>query len=344
MTDDRRLEGDTQRLGGDARPGGNDGRGGGDDRRTLEGGDVVQTDGDVVQPDGDVVQPDGGYATLTDADVGRAGDSGTWYRQLLVVAETEYRLAIRSRWAIAMTGIFAAFALGLTTFSGSSVSPEGFERTVASLAVLAVYLVPLVALAFSYDAIVGREESGWLHTLFALPVERAWLVVGSALGRAVVLASATILGFGIAGGFLLREFGLAGFDAYVGFLLATAGLGLAFLAIGVLVSSLAREKTHALGISLLVWAWFVLVHDLLGLGLIAAFDLSDAAVSAMLLANPTGIFRALVLGSLGAAGDAGFATVLADSGLSSGLLVAALLAWIVLPTTLAALAIRRRRL
>ncbi|MFP8952189.1 ABC transporter permease [Natrialbaceae archaeon A-arb3/5] len=297
-------------------------------------------------------KPDGGYNTAVGTETARttalessqSGESGVWYRQLLVVAETEYRLAVRSRWAVALIAIFAAFALGLTTFSGASVSPAGFERTVASLAVLAVYLVPLVALAFSYDAIVGREESGWLQTLFALPIDRGWLVVGSALGRAVVLASATIVGFGIAGGFLLVEFGLPGFDTYVVFLLATVGLGLAFLALGVLISTLAREKTHALGISLLAWAWFVLVHDLLGLGLIAAFGLSDTAVSAMLLANPTGIFRALVLGTLGAAGDAGFAAVLAEAGVSTGALVGALLAWIAVPIALAAVAIRRRRL
>lgn len=297
-------------------------------------------------------QTDGGYKPVPTAmaantetpTVGNGTGSGQWYRQLLVVAETEYRLAVRGRWAIALTAIFAAFALGLTTFSGASVSPDGFKRTVASLAVLAVYLVPLIALAVSYDVVVGREESGWLQTLFSLPVDRAWIVVGAALGRAVVLASAAVIGFGVAGGFLLQEFGLAGFETYVAFLLATVGLAIVFLAIGVFVSTVASEKTHALGISLLVWAWFVLVHDLLGLGIIAAFDLSEAAVSAMLLANPTGIFRALVLGSLGASGDAGFAAVLAESGLSTGVLVGALVAWIAVPIALAALAIRRRRL
>ncbi|RQH02492.1 ABC transporter permease [Natrarchaeobius oligotrophus] len=287
---------------------------------------------------------DGGFATAAAAEVGRTDDAGVWYRQLLVVAETEYRLAIRSRWAVAMTAIFAAFALGLTTFSGSSASPVGYERIVASLAVLAVYLVPLVALAFGYDAIVGREESGWLQTLFALPIDRAWLVVGAALGRAIAFASATILGFGIAGGFLLAEHGVGGFDVYAAFLLSTVALGLVFLGLGILASTLAAEKTHALGLSLLAWAWFVLVHDLLGLGIVAAFDLPDAAVSATILANPTGIFRALVLGTLGAAGDAGFATVLADAGLSTPVLVGALLAWIAVPIALAALIIRRRRL
>ncbi|MCU4753641.1 ABC transporter permease [Halobacteria archaeon AArc-curdl1] len=269
--------------------------------------------------------------------------SKTVGRQVLVLAESEYRLAIRSRWAVALTGIFAAFALGLTTFSGASVSPEGFDRTVASLAVLAVYLVPLVALAFSYDAIVGREESGWLQTLFSLPVSRAWIVLGTALGRGAILASATIIGFGVAGGFLLLEFGLAGFDTYVAFLLSTVALGLAFLAFGVLLSTLAREKTHALGFALLAWAWFVLVHDLLALGILSAFDLPGTALSALLLANPTSVFRALVLGSLGAAGDAGFASVLAEAGLSPGVLLGALLAWIVVPIALAAVAIRRRR-
>ena len=287
------------------------------------------------------VSADGGYATATAVPVERRGlDHGL--RQTLAIAGTEYRLAIRNRWAVAMTVVFAAFALGLTTFSGAAVGPDGYGRTVASLAVLAVYLVPLVALAFGYDAIVGRAESGWLQALFALPVGRGRIAVGAAVGRVVVLASAIIVGFGIAGGFLLAEFGLAGFDVYAGFLLATVGLGAVFLALAVLLSTLAGEKAHALGLALLAWAWFVLVHDLLALGVIAATSLPDAAVSALLLANPTGIYRALVLGGLGAAGDAGYAGVIAEAGFGDGALLVALIVWIVVPIGLATLAIRRR--
>ncbi|SEQ95967.1 ABC transporter permease [Natrinema salaciae] len=286
-------------------------------------------------------KPDGGYETAP--VVAHDGGSGTTAGQLLVVAETEYRLAVRSRWAVALTAIVTVFALGMATFSGSDASPVGFDRVVASLSALVVYLVPLVALAFSYDAVVGREESGWLQTLFSLPVSRSRVVLGTAVGRAIVLASATVIGFGVAGILLLLEYGFGGFDAYVGFLLAAVGLGLAFLAIGVCLSTLAREKTHALGLALIAWAWFVLVHDLLALGVIGAFSLPDLAISAMVVANPTGVFRALVLGALGAGGDAGFAAVLAAAGLSPAVLVAALLAWIGGPIALAAVAIRRRR-
>lgn len=280
--------------------------------------------------------------TLVDGAQNASVGDGLW--RIVAVAGNEYRIAIRNRWALALTALFGVFALALVTFSGSSVSPEGFDRVVASLAVLAVYLVPLAALAFGYDTVVGSNESGWLDVLFALPVARAHVVIGKFLGRSLILAAATLVGFGVAGGFLLLEHGFGGSRTYLGFALATVGLGLSFLAMSTLISTVAREKTHSLGVSLLAWAWFILVHDVLSLGVIAAFPLSDRAVSALLLANPSGTYRALVLGALGAGGDAGFAAVLTAAGLSPPVLVTALVVWIVVPIALAAVLVRRRRL
>jgi Cu-processing system permease protein len=105
---------------------------------------------------------------------------------------------------------------------------------------------------------------------------------------------------------------------------------------------LVSEKAHALGLALLAWAWFVLVHDLLALGVISAFDLPDAAITAMVLTNPASVFRLLVLAPLTTAGESGFAAVLAMSGLSIELLVVALVAWIAVPLGLAAAVIGRR--
>ena len=289
-----------------------------------------------------VPETDGGFETgFLPVDPGheRGGIGRT-----LSIAAIEYRLAVRSRWALALTGLFLAFSLALATFSGASVAPQGYERVVASLAALAVYLVPLAALAFGYDAIVGSEESGWLHALFALPVARSRVVIGTYLGRAVVLASAIVVGFGVSGLLLLREFGVAGWPTYLWFTLASVGVALAFLSIAVFVSTIAAEKAHALGLSLLAWAWFVLVHDLLSLGVIAAFALPDRAVTAMVLANPTGVFRVLVLSQLETAGTGGFTAILAATDLSVGLLAAALLAWIVVPLVAAAALVRRRTL
>ncbi|RLM62644.1 ABC transporter permease [Halorubrum sp. Atlit-26R] len=265
-------------------------------------------------------------------------------RHVLVVAVTEYRLAVRSRWALALTGLFVVFGGVILTFSGSAVGPAGAERVVASLTSLAAYLVPLAALALGYDAIVGREEEGWLAVVFSLPVRRSEVVAGTYLGRLAVLAGATVLGFGFSGALIVREFGTGALSAFLGFLGGTVGVGGAFLAVALLLSTVAREKTHALGSALLVWVWFVLVHDLLALGIVAAAELPDAALSALVLSNPVSAFRVFVLSGLGTTAGGGFTAVLAGSGLSATSLAASLVAWCVVPVAVAARLVRRRRL
>ena len=279
-------------------------------------------------------------STETDATGGVRGA----LRHVFVVAVTEYRLAVRSRWALALTGLFVIFGAMILTFSGSAVGPAGAERVVASLTSLAAYLVPLAALALGYDAIVGREDEGWLAVVFSLPVRRSEVVAGTYLGRLAVLSGATVLGFGFSGALIAREFGIGESTAFLGFLGGAVAVGAAFLAVATLLSTVAREKTHALGASLLVWVWFVLVHDLIALGVVAAVELLDAALSALVLSNPVSAFRVLVLSGLGTTAGGGFTAVLAGSGLSTVSLSLALVAWCVAPILVAAVLVRRRRL
>lgn len=283
-----------------------------------------------------------GYPT-EQATQDAAGGMPTITRQFLAIASVEYRLGVRSRWPVALTGVFLAFALGLTTFSGAAVAPEGFARVVASIGMLTVYLVPLAALAYGFDAVVGDEESGWLPVLLALPVSRTTIILGTFLGRATILTGAIIIGFGIPGLLLLGEYGTAGWGAYVWFLGFTTLLGLVFLSLGVLASAVVADKAHALGLALLAWAWFVLVHDLLSFGVIAAFSLAEHAIIGMVLLNPTGLYRVLVLGELGASGTGGFGSVTTAVGIHPWLLVCGLLVWVAVPMAGAVVAIRRRQ-
>ena len=283
-------------------------------------------------------------ATAEPAEAASADGARGALRHVFVVAVTEYRLAVRSRWALALTGLFVVFGGVMLTFSGSAVGPAGAERVVASLTSLAAYLVPLAALALGYDAIVGREEEGWLAVVFSLPVRRSEVVAGTYLGRLAVLAGATTLGFGFSGALIVREFGIGALSAFLGFLGGTLGVGAAFLAVALLLSTVAREKTHALGGALLAWVWFVLVHDLLALGVVAAVELPDAALSALVYANPVSAFRVFVLSGLGTTAGGGFSAVLAGSGLSAGALAASLAAWCVVPVAVAGALVGRRRL
>lgn len=290
-------------------------------------------------------QADGGVETPSVvAQPTRRADGGTrvaWWRHVGIVATQAYRLSVRNRWAHALTGLFALLSILLTVFGGSSLGPARVDAIVVSLAQLATYLVPLAALVYGFDTVVGPEERGWLDVLFALPVPRARIVFGSYLGRAVTLAAAILVGFAPAGAALAASAGLVQWPLFVAFLLGAVGLGLAFLALAVLVSTIAAEKTHALGGVLVVWVWFVFVHDLLALGAVAATDLPDAVLSAFVLANPAAVFRVLVLQQAGATGG-GLAAALADTALSIPVLGLALLAWWLAPVLVAGRLVRRR--
>ncbi|RLM70707.1 ABC transporter permease [Halorubrum sp. Atlit-8R] len=323
--------------------------------RAQEGDAETRPDGGHADPaaavgafdaDGDAEAADSSAsaATVEATETGANDGVRGALRHVFVVAVTEYRLAVRSRWALALTGLFVAFGGVVLTFSGSAVGPAGAERVVASLTSLAAYLVPLTALALGYDAIVGREDEGWLAVVFSLPVRRSEVVAGTYLGRLAVLAGATLLGFGFSGALIVREFGVAELPAFLGFLGGAVGAGAAFLALALLLSTVAREKTHALGAALLAWVWFVLGHDLLALGVVAAADLPGAALSALVLSNPVSAFRVLVLSGLGTTAGGGFTAVLAGSGLSTAALALSLVAWAVVPAAAAGVLVRRRRL
>jgi len=290
-------------------------------------------------------QSDGGVETARATEV-RArtadGSDGTpGWRQVAIVAGQEYRLSVRNRWAFALTGLFALLSVLLTVFGGSSLGPARVDAIVVSLAQLATYLLPLAALVYGFDSVVGADEDGWLDVVFALPVPRSRVVLGTYLGRAVTLTAATLVGFGLAGAVLVAGAGLAGWPLFVTFLFSAVGVGLAFLSVSVLVSTLAAEKTHALGGVLLVWVWFVFVHDLVALGTVASLRLPDAVLSAFVLANPADVFRVLVLTGAETTGG-GVAAVFAETGLSVPVLVLALLVWCFVPVLLAGRLVRRR--
>jgi Cu-processing system permease protein len=290
-------------------------------------------------------ETDGGVATdeATTHPTLAASLSLEALRPVLTVARQEYRLAIRRRWLVALAALVGLLAVVVVAFGGSKLGPARAEAVVVSLASLATYLLPLAALVYGYDAVVGAAEDGRLDVVYALPVPRSSVLAGTFLGRAVTLAVATALGLGAGGLALYGTVGAAvDWALYGRLLLGAVALGLAFLGVSVLVSTLAAAKTHALGGVLLVWVWFVFGHDLAALGLVAATDLPGSALSALVVANPATAFRLLVLSGSAASGP--LAAVVSSTALTPAVLTLALGAWAVVPVAVAARLAGRRSL
>jgi Cu-processing system permease protein len=274
---------------------------------------------------------------------------------VLTIMAKEIRQAVRNRWVLAATLLLAALALSLTFLgsapSGSNVGARPLDVIIVSLSSLTIFLVPLIALLISHDAIVGDMERGTMLLLLSYPVARWQVLVGKFFGHLAVLAFATCFGYGAAvaallatGGNMDRE-GLAAFVAMIG---ASVLLGAVFIAIGYWVSAVVRDRGTAAGISIGLWLLLVLVYDMALLGLLVldgGQNMSGTVLNTLLLLNPTDIYRLLNLTSFanvsvfsGMAGLAGSAT------LSVRVLVAALVLWTLIPLIAASLSFSRREL
>jgi Cu-processing system permease protein len=76
--------------------------------------------------------------------------------------------------------------MGLAWFGAAASGEVGFTRistTIVSLASLAVFLIPLIALMLAYDSIVGEDEQGTLLLLMTYPLSRTGLLAGKFLGH-----------------------------------------------------------------------------------------------------------------------------------------------------------------
>ncbi len=263
------------------------------------------------------------------------------FAPILTIARKECRDRIRNRWVLVVALVFTVFALVIAYFGAAQQGSIGFKNidvTIASLVSLVIYLIPLIALILGFDAIVGERERGSLDLLLSMPVTRLELVLGKYLGLALALTAATVAGFGIVGLILAWQMPAAALFHYLGFMLSSILLGLVFLALAILLSTYAADRTRASGMAIGVWFFFVLVFDLLLLGGIVATGgaYGGAIFPYLLLLNPADIFRILNIFSMDEVRSFyGLATVFPEKLADPGLLAAFMLAWIVLPLSVA---------
>lgn len=271
-------------------------------------------------------------------------------RATLAVAEKEFKDGLRNRWLLAITLVFAIMASGLAWFGSASVGAIGFssiENTIVSLSSLNVFLLPLIALLLSYNAIVGEDEDGTLLLLLTYPLTKGELLLGKLLGHTAILAIATIIGFGSASVIialfadnvdlieLLSAFGI--------FILSAILLGMVFICLSYVVSSWVAEKSKAAGLALVIWFFFVLIYDMGLLGILVATEgqMQADVFPYLLLLNPTDIFRLINLVNFETNGT-GLLSIAAEQSFSlSGLLVGMTI-WIILPFILAFYLLKKR--
>ena len=262
-------------------------------------------------------------------------------RPIFTVAAKEFHDRIRNRWVLAVALVFTVFSLVIAYFGSAQQGQIGFrsiEITIASLVSLVIYLIPLIALLLGFDAIVGERERGSLDLLLAMPITRTELLLGKYLGLALALTLSTVAGFSLVAVLLWRYMNSAALLHYSGFVLSSVLLGLAFLSVAIFLSVLARDRARASGLAIMIWFFFVLVFDLLLLGLLVTTGehFSGDAFAWLLLLNPADVFRILNIFSLDDVRTLyGLASVVPAYLGSAAVMGGVKLLWIIVPLILA---------
>ncbi|KGJ96641.1 ABC transporter permease [Colwellia psychrerythraea] len=271
-------------------------------------------------------------------------------RQIFTVANKEFHDGLRNRWLISITLIFALLSIGLTYFGAAASGAVGvasLSTTVASLASLSVFLIPLIALLLSYDSFVGEQESGTLLLLLTYPLSKSQLLLGKFIGQGSIIALATLLGFGASAVLLYFQLGdIEVLTSFSIFIFSAILLGLSFTAISYLISLSVSEKSKAAGFALITWFLFALAFDLALLALLVGVEqgISQNGLTQLMMLNPTDIFRLVNLAGLDNSDVNGVLSVAINASLPQEQLIAALLAWVVLPLTLAIFIFKRKKL
>ena len=273
-------------------------------------------------------------------------------RGVLVLSRREVGDAVRNRWVLAAVACLGGLALVLALL-GSAAGGESraapLEVAVANLSSLSVYLLPLLALLLSLDAVAGEAEQGTLGLLLTCPVSRWQVMAGKFAGHLGVLLTAIVLGYGpVAGLVAWRSGESAGWVGYVVMMGTSVLLGAVFVALGYLLSVLCRERRTAVGAAIALWIGLVVLYDLALIGLLVADGghvIGERTFAVLLLLNPGDAYRLLNLLAIDAVGvTTGMSDVAIGLSLDWPTVVLVLAAWVAAPLALSVFLFQRKEI
>jgi Cu-processing system permease protein len=269
-------------------------------------------------------------------------------KAILILAQKELRDGLRNRWVAMMVFVLTALSLSMYFLGSAAIGTMKIDNlvvTLVNLVSLSVYLLPLIALMLSFDALVGEFERGTMLLLAAYPIARWQIVVGKFLGHMLILLLALLVSYGATALIItLSGDNATGNWVAYGLMMASSWLlGGVFMALGYLISAIVRERATAVGAAVGLWLSLVVLYDLALLGALLADEeqvISEQLLTTLLMVNPTDAYRVFNLTSTDSISQAvGLADIAARAGIGQGVPLLVLGAWVLaaMATTIAML-------
>lgn len=243
---------------------------------------------------------------------------------------------VRNRIVIAHALFLLAASFGLFNLGGDST------KGLISLLSLVLFVVPLVSLIFGTIHFYNSYE--FIELLAAQPLKRRTILLAEFAGVSLSLSAAFLLGVGLPVALYV--------PTATGLTLVAIGLALTiiFIALAFLGAVITRDKARGIGLAMMVWFYFAILHD--GLILFVTAFFSDYPLEkptiAMIAMNPIDLARVVVLLKMDISALMGYTGALmkdllgSTAGVSGAVVILGL--WIVLPLAAALWFFRRKDL
>ena len=219
------------------------------------------------------------------------------------VVERELRTLARTSTFAILAVAFAAVVFGIGIVGGGVRA--GYVPTAVDLVTPLELLVPVVAIAFGYRAIVGDGQRGELDVLETYPLAARELVVGVFVGRALGLLAAVGIPVSLAGAAVvfLREEPLGRYASHVGadspllfvrFVVLTVLFALVVLAVAIAISALVSGTREALALAVVALVVLLVGIDLALVYGVGTGIIGESALVYSLAVSPLSAYRGLV--------------------------------------------------
>lgn len=253
-----------------------------------------------------------------------------------------FKEAIRTKWLIVFSAVFFLIAVNIPVLLLSvayGIAPAALISNLGLGTALSIAfpLIPLLALPFGAVSIVEDRESGVLQYLLSNPITKSEFFLGRSVG--LLLATTTVI-FISFGGAALAVYGSDSNQSYLIMItmLITLLLNAAMLALGLVISEIAKRKLTAMGIGIFFWFLFTAVSDLSTFVNAVLFTIGAVPGLLLVLLNPVETSRLIMVlaANLGpnALGSTGY---LANHVLGNnfyGVFVGSIVIWYVVLTSL----------
>ena len=193
---------------------------------------------------------------------------------------------LRSRWmqSVALLFVFVFASISLIQ-QVALPNGLGFTRQTAGFLNLLLFLLPLFILTIGSMSVASDLESGWFSLLKTYPLTVMQYIIGKYIALLLSFTLILSLAFGV----VLTMNGISGQFHFPTIFLGLSILTmLIFSSIAILCGILAKNRLHALAVSLIVWALSLLLlsYALMAVGTVVAGHILQKLTIAMIHINP----------------------------------------------------------